>query len=191
MVVQATRRRASTRLDAPESTHAWVTGARGEERFAKVLEGIDGLRILHDRRVPRSRANVDHIVIAPAGVFVVDTRAYRGTIETRNRDRLLRPDYRLYVGRRDCSALATGLGWQVEVVTTALTANDVDPLPPVTPVLFFVDGEWPLFLAPNVYAGVRLEGTRSIRRLVAKPDVLDPASIDRLTRLLSVALPAK
>src|SRR6185436_6194592 len=38
--------------DDPQSTRAWATGARGEEKLAQALEGIDGLRALHDRRVP-------------------------------------------------------------------------------------------------------------------------------------------
>jgi Nuclease-related domain len=177
--------------DEPQSTRAWATGARGEEKLAAALEGIDGLRVLHDRRVPKSRANIDHIVIAPAGVFVVDAKNYRGTIAIRNRGWFFRPDHRLYVGRRDCSALATGLGWQVDAVVAALSAAGVDPLPPVTPVLCFIDGEWPLFSAPDEYAGVRLEGTGSIRKLIAKPDLLDPHSIERLAQLLARALPAK
>lgn len=155
--------------DDPQSTRAWATGARGEEKFAKALEGIEGLRVLNDRRVPRSKANIDHILIASAGVFVVDAKNYRGIISIRDRGWFLRPDHRLYVGRRDCSALATGLGWQISAVTAALTDAGVDPMPPVTPVLCFVDGEWPLFGAPDEYAGVRLEGTGSIRKLVAAP----------------------
>jgi hypothetical protein len=177
--------------DDPQSTRAWATGAKGEEKLAKALDGIDGLRMLHDRRVPQSRANIDHILISPAGVFVVDAKNYRGTIAIRNRGWFFRPDHRLYVGRRDCSAVASGLGWQVEAVTAALIAGGVGPLPPVTPVLCFIDGEWPLFGAPDEYAGVRLEGTGSIRKLVAAPAVLDPPSIEHLTRLLGTALPAK
>lgn len=177
--------------DDPQSTRAWATGARGEEKLAAALDGIPGLRVLHDRRVPRSPANIDHIVIAPAGAFVVDAKNLRGRIEIRNRGGLFRTDHRLYVGRRDCSALVTGLGWQVDAVTAALAAAGVDPLPRVTPVLCFIDGEWPLFGAPDEYAGVRLAGTGSIRKLVATPDVLDPPSIERLTRVLAAALPAK
>ncbi len=141
--------------------------------------------------MPGTRGNIDHVVLAPAGVFVVDAKHYQGKIEIRNRGWFLRPDYRLYVGRRDCSSLAAGLGWQVEAVVAALTAAGVEPLPLVTPVLCFVDGEWPLFSPPDVYAGVRLEGTKSIRKLVAAPNVLDPPAIKRLTRILAAALPAK
>jgi hypothetical protein len=175
----------------PHSTRAWATGARGEEKLAAALDGIEGLRVLHDRRVPRSSANIDHILIAPAGVFVVDAKNLRGRIEIRDRGGFFRIDHRLYVGRRDCSALATGLGWQTDAVRAALVAADVDPLPPVTPVLCFIDGEWPLFRAPNEYAGVRLEGTGSIRKLVVSPELLDHPTIDRLASLLNVALPSK
>lgn len=177
--------------DDPQSTRAWATGAHGEEKLAKALEGIEGLRALHDRRVPGGRANIDHIVVAPAGVFVVDAKHYKGRIEIRNRGWFLRPDHRLYVGRRDCSALATGLGWQVEAVATALSTAGFDPLPPVTPVLCFVDGEWPLFSPPDVYAGVRLESIKSIRKLLVAVGPLDQPSIDRLAGLLAAALPAK
>lgn len=122
---------------------------------------------------------------------MVDAKNYRGTIAIRNRGWFFRPDHRLYVGRRDCSVLATGLGWQIDAVTAALTSAGVDPLPPVTPVVCFIDGESPLFSAPDEYAGVRLEGTGSIRKLVASPMVLDPPSIERLARTLSTALPAR
>ena len=80
--------------DEPQSTRAWATGARGEEKLAKALEGIDGLRVLHDRRVHGSRANIDHIAVAPAGVFVIDAKHYAGKIEIRNRGWFLRPDHR-------------------------------------------------------------------------------------------------
>lgn len=39
---------------------------------AAALAGVDGLRALHDRRVRDTPRNIDHIVVAAAGVFVVD-----------------------------------------------------------------------------------------------------------------------
>ena len=177
--------------DDPQSTRAWAIGARGEEKLAEALHGIEGLLVLHDRRVPGTRGNIDHILIAPAGVFVVDAKHYEGRIEIRNKGWFLRPDYRLYVGRRDCSRLATGLGWQVDAVTAALVAAEVDPMPPVAPVLCFIDGDWPLFGAPDEFADVRLEGPRSLRNAVTTPTILDSAAIDRIARLLATAFLAK
>lgn len=173
--------------DEPQSTRAWAVGARGEEKLA---EALDGFSVLHDRRVPGTKGNIDHIVVAPAGVFVVDAKHYEGRIEIRNHGWFLRPDERLYVGRRDCSALADNMGWQVAAVEKALQAAGVESLPPITPVLCFIDGDWPLISPPDVFRGVRLESTRSLRkRLVG--DVLDEAAIGQLTRVLAVGLPAK
>lgn len=173
--------------DEPQSTRAWAVGARGEEKLAKAL---DGFSVLHDRRVPGTRGNIDHIVIAPAGVFVVDAKNYEGRIEIRNHGWFLRPDERLHVGRRDCSALADKMGWQVGAVENALQAAGVEPLPPITPVLCFVDGDWPLIAPPDVFRGVRLESARSIRRRLVG-EVLDVAAIARLAQVLAAALPAK
>jgi hypothetical protein len=174
----------------PQSTRAWAIGAAGEEKLARALEGVEGLQILHDRRVPGTKGNVDHILIAPAGVFVVDAKQYEGRIEIRNRGWFLRPDYRLYVGGRDRSALADGLGWQVEAVVRVLGASGVDPLL-ITPVLCFIDGDWPLIGRPTSYRGVRLEGTQSIRKLLVQSEDLDQSEITRLTRMLATALPPK
>lgn len=171
----------------PQSTRAWTAGARGEEKLAKAL---DGFTVLHDRRVPGTRGNIDHVVVAPAGVFVVDAKRYEGRIEIRNHGWFLRPDDRLHVGRRDCSALADNMGWQVAAVESALETAGVEPMPPITPVLCFIDGDWPLISPTDVFRGVRLEGPRSLRRRLAG-DALDAVSIARLARNLAVALPAK
>jgi Nuclease-related domain len=39
--------------------------------------------VLHDLALPGSRANIDHLVIGPTGVWVVDTKAYRARVSPR------------------------------------------------------------------------------------------------------------
>jgi hypothetical protein len=56
--------------DEPQSTRAWAQGARGEEELAAALADLPGIQVLHDRRAPETRGNIDHLVVAPAGVFV-------------------------------------------------------------------------------------------------------------------------
>jgi hypothetical protein len=175
----------------PQSTRAWAIGAWGEEKLAEALVGIEGLQVLHDRRVRGTRGNIDHIAIAPAGVFVVDAKAYEGLIEIRNYGWFWKPDWRLTVGRRDKSKLAFDMAWQIDAVKAALGAAGIDPLPPVTPVLCFVDGRWPWFRPPDEYAGVRLESELSIRDLFTASESLDPPTLDRVTRALALALPPK
>ncbi len=175
--------------DEPTSTRAWARGAEGERELAKALAGIAGVQLLHDRRVPGTRGNIDHLVVGPAGVFVVDAKRYEGLIKVRDVGGFLRRDERLYVGRRDCSKLAHSMAWQVGAVRSAIAS--VEPVPPVTPVLCFVRGEWPLFGAPDAYAGVRLEGTKSLRKLVTKQTEFTDEQIGRVTAVLAKALPAK
>ena len=177
--------------DEPQSTRAWARGSQGERVLAEALTELEGVRVLNDRRVPGTRGNIDHIVIAPAGVFVVDAKRYEGTIRIRDVGGFFKRDQRLYVGRRDCSKLADDMAWQVEAVERSLRSVNADAIPPITPVLCFVQGDWPLLSPPDSYRGVRLEGTRSIKKLVANGQVLDIAEIDRLTRVLAAAFPAK
>src|SRR5205085_1810838 len=66
----------------PQSTRAWASGAAGERRVAErlaVLAGEDVL-LLHDRRIPGTRANIDHLAVGPAGVYVIDAKRYRDAV---------------------------------------------------------------------------------------------------------------
>jgi gamma-glutamylcyclotransferase (GGCT)/AIG2-like uncharacterized protein YtfP len=58
----------------------WLQGAQAERRTGRVLRELrqDGWKLLHDRRVPRSKANLDHIAVPPHGRFLIylDTKAW-------------------------------------------------------------------------------------------------------------------
>lgn len=176
----------------PQSTRAWERGSIGEQKLAEALVGLDDLIVLHDRRVPGTKGNIDHILFAPAGIFVVDAKHYKGLIQIRVRGGLFNRDERLYVGSRDCSDLASNMSWQMSAVRDALSSAKVDLAPmSITAVLCFVDGEWPLLLPPESYKGVRLEGTRSIKKLVSAPRVLNRDQIQQLAGIISAAFPPK
>jgi len=173
----------------PQTTRAWAIGAAGEEKLASDLLTVRGLQVLNDRRVRGTRRNIDHIVIAPAGVFVVDAKSHKGMVDIKNRGWLLKPDYRLTVGGRDQTEMADGMGWQVEAVIAALDGADAMPI--VTPVLCFLEADWPMFGAPDEFRGVRLESPRSLQRLLTSRSVLDDAEIAALTGVIATALPPK
>lgn len=176
----------------PRSTRAWERGSVGEQKLAEALEGIESLIVLNDRRVPGTRGNIDHIVVSPAGVFVIDAKRYTGLIQIRDRGGFLNVDERLYVGGRDCSALASNMSWQVSAVKGAIESGLAELSGvPITPVLCFIDGEWPLLMPPESYKGVRLEGKRSIKKLLSAHELLDGDQIGRIGRYLAIAFPAK
>ena len=175
----------------PQSTRAWAIGAEGEIKLAASLAQLSGITVLHDRHILGKRSNIDHIVVAPAGVFVVDAKHYQGAIEIRNKGWLLRPDQRLYVGGRDCSRMAHDMAWQVEAVSSVLEAANLDSMPAITPVLCFIDGTWPIFARPETYAGVRLESHRSVRKLVTRSGDLKPEQVGHLAAVIAKGLPSK
>jgi Nuclease-related domain len=86
---------------------------------------------------PPSKANIDHLVIAPRGVFVVDAKNYKGQLERRDRGGFFSTDYRLYVGGRDKTALVAGMAKQAEAVRAAL--DDEDASLQICKIICFVD----------------------------------------------------
>ncbi len=122
---------------------------------------------------------------------MIDDKLYRGLIEVRDVGGIFKSDKRLFVGSRDCSHLAQNMGWQVEAVVQAIAAAGLEPPPPVVPVLCFVDGEWPLLWPPEEFQGVRLEGKKSIKKLVTASRILDSSAIERAHHVLAIAFPAK
>lgn len=97
-----------------------AAGCRGERAVCSELSrlALDGVHHLDDRRWrgdEKSGANVDHLVIGPQGVFVIDAKNWAGTIEVRG-GHVLQDET-----PRDERLLA--LGWLVRRVQDALTAT--------------------------------------------------------------------
>jgi hypothetical protein len=71
------------RFRPSERVTAWRRGAAGERRTARLLDRLtrDGYVVFHDLAVPgRTSANVDHLVIGPTGVFVIDSKQWSGSV---------------------------------------------------------------------------------------------------------------
>ncbi|HXA74739.1 MAG TPA: nuclease-related domain-containing protein, partial [Acidimicrobiales bacterium] len=96
------------------STEAWAMGAEGEERIGVFLTravGNDGV-VLHDRGVPHSRSNLDHLAVVPSGVWVIDSKHYHGRLERRTVGGWFTARETLSVGRREQSKLIASAGRQ-------------------------------------------------------------------------------
>ena len=76
--------RLKRRLDAAErSTKAWDAGAVGERVVADKLSELvpHGWYVLHDVHWPgRPKANLDHVLVGPGGVVVVDSKNWTGEV---------------------------------------------------------------------------------------------------------------
>jgi hypothetical protein len=178
----------------PQSTRAWGIGSSGERRLGAYLDTLNddvSVIVLHDRRIPRTRANIDHIAITRSGVFVIDAKNYSGKVQKVDKGGWFSADLHLYVGRRDCSKLIPAMAKQVEVVSRALGEDVMKELAlTVTPVLCFVDAEWSLFARPFQLEGVWVEWSKSLGQRLQAPGPLSEEQVRTLAELVAARLPA-
>jgi hypothetical protein len=143
------------RFRASQPTRAWRDGARGERATARRLHRLEcaGYVVLHDLEVPGSHANLDHVAVGPAGVFVIDSKRYRGRL-------WLGPDGMLwYAGYPLAQQLAT-------VVWATMRLADALQLPPEVPVRALMV----VHRAPVPWGGLTVAGVQII-----PPDALADA----------------
>lgn len=167
----------------PQHERAWAYGADGEERVARALAKYlnNEVVVLHDRRVPGSRANIDHIVIAPSGVWVIDTKRYKGKVA------VIKPlfeEAKLTIDGRNKSGLVTGLRKQVGLVEGA-----VDRSIPVHGALCFVDAQLPL-LGTLTFGGFPMLHARSLARRISRPGPLAGSDLPLIADALAARFPS-
>lgn len=175
----------------PQSTKAWARGAVGEERLGTRLDSTAGplVRVLHDRRIPGTRANIDHIAVCPSGVVVIDAKRYQGRPTLRVEGGILRPRIeRLLVGRRDCTKLVDGVLKQVGLVADVARRSHAEV--PTLWMLCFVDADWPVFGGGFTVRGVHVGWPKKVAAHLVQPGPLDEAAIASLAEAIAAALPA-
>lgn len=171
-----------------QSTTAWDTGAAGEERLGKGLDRLasDTVRLLHDRRIPNSRANIDHLAVTASGVYAIDAKKYRGRPHLKVEGGLFRPRVeRLLVGSRDCTKLVDGVLRQVDVLRGLL---DIDV--PVHGVLCFVGADWPLVGGTFTTRGVQALWPSKLYHQLQAEGPVTAGKVAELHRKLASALPS-
>lgn len=173
----------------------WVKGAAGEylmdlslrERLSK------NTAILTDRRVPETTSNIDHLVVAPSGVWIIDTKNWKGRIEYKATT-AFGIDNRLVVGGTDRSQAAEKMYSLVMPVAQAIGDRSV----PVHPALVFIEGDRGtaatvrlLTKRPYQHLGVWITAPKVLAKLINAPGPLSPDAVQRLAeRLDSVFAPA-
>jgi hypothetical protein len=99
------------RFRPSDQARAWQRGAAGERRTTRLLDrlGRDGYVVFHDLAMPDSPANLDHLVVGPSGVFVIDSKAWSGQVHQSSDGLIWHNHYRLD------RTLAT-IRWQAETL---------------------------------------------------------------------------
>ena len=149
---------------------AWRRGAAGERRTAGLLDPLErhGWAILHDLAVPGSRANIDHLVIGPGGVFVIDSKQYRGRLR-------LDPSGGLWHGRYPLAPILRAVSFEADQAAQVLP----DPGVAVVPIVAVHGAQVPW--SKVVVEGVPVVPARRLPSLLrALPTVLGPERVTGL-----------
>jgi hypothetical protein len=149
---------------------AWRRGAAGERRTARLLGQLErhGWAVLHDLALPGSRANLDHLVIGPGGVFVIDSKQYRGRLR-------LDPSGRLWHGRYPLAPILRAVSFEADQAAQVLTDPDVV----VVPIMAIHGAQVPW--GKVVVEGVPVVSARRLPSMLrALPAVLGPERVAAL-----------
>jgi hypothetical protein len=96
------------RRAAAGDAERWLRAANGEAATSAQLDRLSDCRwfVRHDLAIPGSHANIDHLVIGPSGVWVIDTKTTRAEVRARWRT--------VHFGTRRLDA--GSVRWEAEVV---------------------------------------------------------------------------
>lgn len=176
-----------------EAERRWARGATGERMLARdIARRCPAVPLLNDLRVPGTRANIDHIAVAPSGVFVIDAKRYKGRITVAGG--WFRSE-RLLIAGRDRTKLIDGLEWQIEKVRRTLQKAGLAEVPVhgclcfVQPEGLLADVELPLLRTLRV-RGLPLYYSRRLCRVLARPGPLTSERAEEIAQLLGDRFPA-
>lgn len=163
-------RTASALFVEPPQVRAWAIGAGGEERLGSMLDSLEaeGFVVLHDLRVPNSRENIDHLLIGPPGVFVIETKTYRGTVRMRGGG--------LYIGGRRKTGFLDQVERQIDAVSTALETAYVSGY------ICVLGGDFPWFGRPHARGIEVTPPRRMLESVRAMPPTLTSSDVGRLAQ---------
>lgn len=160
----------------PPDALSWDKGARGERMTADDLEPLldHGFVLLHDRQIPGSRANIDHIAVGPTGMFVIETKYLSGKVEV--------IQDKLYVSDRLRSNYIDETYREAYAAQVAVREL-LEPLKAiVVPVLCIHSARMPWF--DHAVAGVHLVSGSGLERLLRTgPTILSDDQIQQVATL--------
>lgn len=162
----------------------WTKGAAGEYLMDLSLHNHvnEGTVILTDRLLPETKSNIDHIVVAPSGVWIIDTKTWRGKIEYKSTS-VFGTEKRLFVGGRDRTSAVEAIFKIVIPVAQVIGDKSV----PIKPALVFIDGEWSDAATPRIvtskpyqHLNVLISWPKAIWKKINEPGSLDAGAVKRI-----------
>jgi hypothetical protein len=164
-------------VEIPQHVRSYETGGDGEVRTADLLKPLEdeGFVVLHDRRIPGARENIDQVVVGPPGVFVIETKSYAGPLRVR--------DGELVVAGRRRPGVAEQVARQVAAV--AAVVGDA----PVEAVICVHRADMPWLRRPRLDGVPILTGRELVRHFRGREALLEPEDVARLAGLIGGALP--
>ena len=178
------RRRLASFLPASSANGAGRTRSPALSRTALRLQEHlfgTGARVLHARQLPGKAGEVSHLIIAPSGITVVDSRRY-----TSGRAQVGRRGLR--VGRRNRSDLVHHVRAQVDELH-ALLADTPYADVPIEAAIALRDVQGLPVLHTFNGPRVMICGTRKIAHEATRPGPFPPQRVDALAAYLESELP--
>ena len=171
----------------PQHERAFHQGAVAERAVADSLSNRTAgspVITLHNRGMPGGRGDIDHVAIAPSGVYVIDTKDWKGKVEVQT------PWFgtaKLLIRGRDRTKLIDGLERQIAAVRDALDRDGHHEIP-IRGVLCFTQADLP-FLRTQKLRGHLLLYRKALAKQLNADGPLDTPVLENLARHLAVALP--
>ncbi|MFF0429969.1 nuclease-related domain-containing protein [Streptomyces sp. NPDC004520] len=162
--------------------NSWASGADGEQATARLLAPLarSGYAVLHDRAIPGSKANLDHIVAGPAGVLLVDSKNWRS-----KKAQVTLTGGLLRYGRYDQTKALRTVVWEAQQAAKALGV-------PVRPVLAVHGARIPAPRGRTELHGVTVIEAKKLRGMLtglAPQPGWDAARITAVEQLVEHRLP--
>jgi hypothetical protein len=163
---------------AERNAHTWSVGAAGEAMVAEKMKELEplGWLALHDVHWPgRPKANLDHILVGPGGILIVDAKHWSGEV-------------RLWEGnlKQNGYTREPEIAGVLQQSASLAAFLEPDHRPLVQGWICLVGQPE---LRGSTSSGIRLEGLNTLSRSVAAlPAVLDPVLVPTIHNYLQQLL---
>jgi hypothetical protein len=168
-------------------------GAAGEYLMDRHLHRVlnSGEVILNDRRIPGGTGNIDHVVVATSGVWIIDVKNWSGKIEYRSRAGMFDFNERLLVNGEDrTDEVVDHIYSQVIPIASLLDDRSI----PVHPAVVFIADDWPvstrrlLINKPYEHKGVKISWPKAISSRIKQQGPLSANQVVEIGALLNQKL---